>query len=87
MVYRTLARQSAMAVPEINIPFPKPNEFLEILSMKKRKTNDICLGFIIIGLGVYFDSWLGTIGLLPFVFRAVNWLHGLFTHREMHLNN
>ena len=53
--------------------------------MKKRKINDIYLGLVIVGLGVYFDNWLGSIGLLPFMFRAVDWLHGLFTHREMHL--
>ena len=53
--------------------------------MKKRKTSDICLGLIIVGLGFYFDNWLGSIGLLPIMFRAVDWLHGLFTHREMHL--
>lgn len=53
--------------------------------MKKRKAKGVCLGLLIIGLGVYFDNWLGCIGLLPLMLRAVDWFHGLFTHREMHL--
>lgn len=43
------------------------------------------LGIIVVALGFYFDNWLGVIGLLPLIFRAVDWLHGLFTHRDMHL--
>jgi hypothetical protein len=53
--------------------------------MKKRRTIGICLGLIIVGLGVHFDNWLGSIGLLPLMLRIVDWLHGLFTHREMYL--
>jgi|GEM_PF-6909838 len=53
--------------------------------MKKRKTYHLFLGLVAIGLGIYFGNWLGVLGLLPFLLRAVDWLHGLFTHREMRL--
>jgi len=59
--------------------------FSEKLSMKKRKLIDILFGLILIGLGLHFNNWLGFLGLMPFLMRAVDWLHGLFTHHEMHL--
>jgi len=53
--------------------------------MKKRKAKGVYFGLIIIGLGLYFDNWLGCLGLLPFLFRAIDWVHGLSTHHEMRL--
>lgn len=53
--------------------------------MKKKKANTIWLGLVLVGLGVYFDNWLGVIGILPLLLGAVDWLHGLFTYREMRL--
>ena len=33
----------------------------------------VVLGLIILGLGIYFGSWLGLIGLIPLGTAAVGW--------------
>jgi len=53
--------------------------------MIQKKTINMFIGLIMVGLGLYFNNWLGCLGLWPFLLRAFDWLHGLFTHHEMHL--
>jgi hypothetical protein len=33
----------------------------------------VVLGLVLIALGVYFNSWWGTIGLIPLVTAALGW--------------
>ncbi|NVM57230.1 MAG: DUF2892 domain-containing protein [Desulfobacterales bacterium] len=40
----------------------------------------VCVGLIVIGIGVYYKSWWGAIGLLPIFTAAISWcgLYKLF---------
>ena len=53
--------------------------------MNLKKAIEMCIGLIIIGLGLYFKNWMGCLGLWPFLLQALDWFHGLFTHHEMKL--
>ena len=33
----------------------------------------VLIGLALIGLGVYFNSWLGAIGVIPLVTAAIGW--------------
>lgn len=33
----------------------------------------VLIGLIMIGLGVYFQSWLGVIGIIPLATAALGW--------------
>jgi predicted transporter len=33
----------------------------------------VLLGLVLIGLGIYFSSWWGAIGLIPLATAAVSW--------------
>jgi len=33
----------------------------------------IALGIVIIGLGAYYESWLGLIGIIPLATAALGW--------------
>lgn len=56
---------------------------------KSDKTMRIILGVIIIGLGVYFGSWWGIVGLVPLLTGLINFcpiyhLLGMSTCKKCH---
>lgn len=40
---------------------------------KVDRTIRIILGLVIVGLGVFFQSWWGAIGVIPLVTAAIGW--------------
>jgi len=40
---------------------------------KADKIVRVLLGLVIIALGIYFNSWLGAIGIIPLFTAAIGW--------------
>ncbi len=40
---------------------------------KADRTIRVILGLVIVGVGVYFQSWWGAIGIIPLVTAAIGW--------------